>query len=276
MMLAGNEEGPVSDFAIDTSFTNANQQTSQPRRYGPNSWDHGLRLEALANLAHELRSPIQALLGYLDILGEELVDSLSKGQKDMMGRMNINARDLAQTVENVMEFAVADATDDVDLEEDIGVDELIRELAPALEAANAGKGLKIIFKLSRAPQIFRSNRHAIKSILMNLALNAIKFTEKGTVTVWIVGGRSSELQPIVEIGVSDTGPGIDAAMVTQAFEACTQLSNSSERNHRGMGLGLAVVQRNAIALKATVTVHSVLQHGSTFLVAIPLAGVIAA
>ncbi len=265
----------MSHFAIDTSITNANHLTSQPRRYGPPSWDHGLRLEALANLAHELRSPIQALLGYLDILGEELVDSLSSSQKDMMGRMSINAYDLAQTVENVMEFAVADATADADLAEDIGVDELIRELAPALEAANAGKGLKIIFKLNRAPQIFRSNRHAIKSILMNLALNAIKFTEKGTVTVWIVSGRSSELQPIVEIGVMDTGPGIDAALVTQAFEVGSQLSNSSERNHRGMGLGLAVVQRNAMALKATVTVRSVLQHGSTFLVAIPLAEAVA-
>ena len=110
---------------------------------------------------------------------------------------------------------------------------------------------------------------------MNLALNAIKFTEKGTVTVWIVSGRSSELQPIVEIGVMDTGPGIDAALVTQAFEVGSQLSNSSERNHRGMGLGLAVVQRNAMALKATVTVRSVLQHGSTFLVAIPLAEAVA-
>ncbi len=266
----------MSDFAIDTSFTSANHLASQPRRYGPNSWDRGLRLEALANVAHELRSPIQALLGYLDILGEELVDSLSNRQKDMMGRMSINAYDLAQTIENMMEFAVTDTAAQVDLEENISVDELIKEVAPALEAANAGKGLKIIFKLDRAPQVFRSNRHAVKSILMNLALNAIKFTDKGTVTVWIVGGRSSELQPIVEIGVSDTGPGIDAALVTRAFEVGSQLSNSSERNHRGMGLGLAVVQRSAMALKATVTVRSALEHGSTFLVAIPLAEAVGA
>ena len=61
-------------------------------------------------------------------------------------------------------------------------------------------------------------------------------------------------------------PGIDAAMVAQAFKRCAQLSHSSVRNHRGMGLGLAVVQRNAEALGAKIVVKSALQQGSAFVV----------
>ena len=66
-------------------------------------------MEALANLAHELRSPVQAILGYLDILRDELSEALGGRHKQIIERMNANAYDLAQTVENVMDFSVADA-----------------------------------------------------------------------------------------------------------------------------------------------------------------------
>src|SRR6266852_5634326 len=87
---------------------------SDSRRPAPNrpcvpKWDHGLHLEALANLAHELRSPVQALLGYLDILRDELGESLNSRHKHIFDRVNANVHDLAQTVENVMDFSVADA-----------------------------------------------------------------------------------------------------------------------------------------------------------------------
>ncbi|MDO8435014.1 MAG: HAMP domain-containing sensor histidine kinase [Candidatus Binatus sp.] len=237
----------------------------------PHPWDHGLRLEALANLAHELRSPMQVLLGYLDIICDELADSLDERQKHIFERMNVNALDLAQTVENVMEFAADEHTERWTNEE-IRIRELVAELTPALDAANSDKGLKVIFDLERSPTVFRSSRHAIKAILMNLALNGIKFTARGTVTISISCGTSGEHEPILEIRVSDTGPGMDAASIAQAFDVCSQLSNTSERAHRGMGLGLAVVRRNAIALNGTVRVHSVLREGSTFLVTIPLQG----
>ena len=74
----------------------------------------------------------------------------------------------------------------------------------------------------------------------------------------------------VEIAIRDTGPGIDAEMVARAFKLYAQLSNSSVRKHRGMGLGLAVVQRNAIALGATIVVNSALSQGSVFIVTIPI------
>jgi signal transduction histidine kinase len=170
----------------------------------------------------------------------------------------------------VMDFSVADAMAEPPDQEEIHLHELTAELTPALEAANDSKGLQLRYDLDAAPTVFRSRRRPIKSILLNLALNAIKFTEKGSVTIAIRQAVSRKLGPTVELAVSDTGPGIDAEMVARAFKLYAQLSNSSIRKHRGMGLGLAVVQRNAIALGATIVVNSALSQGSVFIVTIPI------
>ncbi len=233
-------------------------------------WDQGLNLEALANLAHELRSPVQALLGYLDILREELGDELADYHKRILERLNVNAHDLAQTVENVMDFSIARARAEVAGEEDIVLHDLIGEIAPALEAANQSKDLKINFSLNDAPTVFRSRRRPIKSILLNLALNAIKFTERGSVTIAFRSALSTLGAPAIQLEVSDTGPGIEAAMLLRAFKQCEQLSHSSARKYRGVGLGLAVVQRNVTALGGELLVDTKSNRGSTFTVTVPV------
>lgn len=228
-------------------------------------------MEALANLAHELRSPVQAFLGYLDILRDELGDELSARHRRVLDRLNANAHDLAQTVENVMDFSLSDAMAEATDEAEVRLDDLMAELAPALEAANDSKGLKIGFDVANAPAIFRSRVRPLKTILLNLALNAIKFTDRGSVTIAIRLNESSRLGYALELEVRDTGPGIAAEQLAQAFEPCAQLSHSSVRRHRGMGLGLAVVQRNVEALGATLMVKPVLPHGTAFLVTVPIA-----
>jgi signal transduction histidine kinase len=235
-------------------------------------WEQGLHMEALANLAHELRSPVQAILGYLDILRDEVSEGLGGRHRQIIERLNANAHDLAQTVENVMDFSVADAMAEAEDEEDIRPQDLVEELAPALEAANDSKGLKIRFDLDAAPAVFRSRRRAIKAILLNLAVNAIKFTDRGSVTISIRRAASSMPGSAVELEVRDTGPGIEAGMVAEAFKRCTQLSHSSIRSHRGMGLGLAVVQRNVEALGAKIIVKTALTQGSSFVVIVPIMG----
>jgi signal transduction histidine kinase len=155
-------------------------------------------------------------------------------------------------------------------EEEIRLHDLIADLAPALEAANDTKGLEIRFDLEAAPAVFRSRRRPIKSILLNLAINAVKFTEQGSVTIAIRLAGPSQLGAAVELEVHDTGPGIEAEMIEQAFETCAQLSHRSIRSHRGMGLGLAVVQRNVEALGARMFVKTAPQQGSAFIVTIPI------
>jgi signal transduction histidine kinase len=233
-------------------------------------WEQGLHMEALANLAHELRSPVQAILGYLDILRDEVTDVLGARHRQIIERLNANAYDLAQTVENVMDFSVAQAMAEATDDEEIHLHDLIGELVPVLEAANDSKGLEIRFDLDAAPLVFRSRRRPIKSILLNLAVNAIKFTDSGSVTIAIRLAASAQRGSAVELEVRDTGPGIEADLVAQAFKTCAQLSHSSSRSHRGMGLGLAVVQRNVKALGGKIVVRSEWPRGSAFVVIIPI------
>ncbi|HEY6419025.1 MAG TPA: HAMP domain-containing sensor histidine kinase [Candidatus Binataceae bacterium] len=240
-------------------------------------WNGGVRLETLANLAHELRTPIQVLLGYLDILREELSDALEARPRKIIDRINANAHDLAQTVENVMEFALAGAKAEASTDEEISIRELLADITPALEAANHGKGLTVEFNLDAAPDAIRSRPRAIRSILLNLAVNAIKFTDIGMVQIVVRGAPASAPQDSIGFGhaiefeVRDTGPGIDPAFIARAFQTCAQLSHGSARRHRGMGLGLAVVQRNVEALGGELGVETAPNAGSTFRVRIPLA-----
>jgi len=228
-------------------------------------------MEALANLAHELRSPVQAILGYLDILRDELGEGVGSRHRQMIERLNANAHDLAQTVENVMDFSIADAMAEPAYEEEIHVHQLIGELAPALEAANDSKGLEIRFDLEAAPTVFRSRRHPIKAILLNLAVNAIKFTDRGAVTIAIRQAESTNFGAAIELEVRDTGPGIEASKLAQAFKPCAQLSHTSIRSHRGMGLGLAVVRRNVEALGGKIIVKTAPREGSAFIAIVPIA-----
>jgi signal transduction histidine kinase len=100
-------------------------------------WAEGMRLEVLANLAHELRTPLQVLLGYIDILRDEWADKFDAEPRSMLERMNSNLHDLSQTVDNIMEFVMWEAGATGRVEEDVSISNLVSDLAPAIEAARS-------------------------------------------------------------------------------------------------------------------------------------------
>lgn len=253
------EQGPVSQ-----------DETSQRDANGARAFGDDLRLETLANLAHELRTPLQVLLGYLDILREEWAAEFKPEPRQILDRMNANLHDLARTVENIMEFALAEAGAEPFVEEEITVGSLFAELTPPIEAANAAKNLALSFDVGNAPAVIRSSRRAIRSTLLNLILNAIRFTERGSVSVSVAERERPGEGRVVEFEVRDTGQGMSAALLEQATAAFTQLSRTSARRFRGLGLGLAVVSRNVKALGGTLEVGSTLGQGSSFLVRLPI------
>jgi two-component system, cell cycle sensor histidine kinase PleC len=230
-------------------------------------WANGMRLEALGNLAHELRTPLQVLLGYLDILRDEYVEQLGSQTREILERMNANLHELALTVDNLMDFVLTEANARSSADEDLTIESLMADLTPLIEAANQRKQLTIKLELDDAATTIRAPRRAIRSILSNLALNAIKFTEKGSVTI-AIRQRGSERQGI-EVEIRDTGSGLTPTELKQATEPFTQLSRSTTRRHRGLGLGLAVVERNVRSLGATLDVTSTPGHGSSFIIRIP-------
>jgi signal transduction histidine kinase len=228
-----------------------------------------MRLESLANLAHELRTPVQVLTGYLEILRENLSPGADSEAREIVERMNSNTHELAQTIENLMEHVLAEAgATGPWTAEEVPLRSLVAEVAPVLEAANASKHLKVSFDLAHAAETIRAPRQALRSILLNLALNAIKFTDSGSVTIAVrrLGDTIGE-ENVIEI--SDTGPGMSRWMLAQALTPFAQLSRGSDRRHRGLGLGLTVTQRNVAALGGRLELSSIAGQGSRFTVRIP-------
>ena len=261
--LSGRGSGTKSDGAIEPQAL-------------VRQWTEGMRIEALANLAHELRSPLQVLLGYLDILRDEWADKFDPEPRAMLERMNSNLHDLTQTVDNIMEFVMSEAGATGRAEEDVSISSLVNDLAPAIEAAKGNKELTLKIDLEHAPQTIHVSRRPLRSILSNLVLNAIKFTERGSVTVRISSSRAGGAEQGVVLEVADTGLGMSPALIKQAAEPFAQLSHSSARKYRGLGLGLAVVHRNVSALGARLEVNSTPGRGSRFVVRIPPTDAVAA
>jgi signal transduction histidine kinase len=232
-------------------------------------WAEGMRLEVLGNLAHELRTPLQVLIGYLDILRDEWAEKFDPEPRTMLERMNSNLHDLSQTVDNIMEFVMWEAGASGRVEEDVSISNLVGDLAPAIEAAREGKDLALKIDIEHAPQTIHTSRRPLRSILSNLVLNAIKFTERGSVTVRIASSRARGAEPGLVLEIADTGLGMSPELIKQAAVPFAQLSRSSARKYRGLGLGLAVVHRHVSALGAKLEVSSTPGRGSRFVVRIP-------
>src|ERR1700694_4645559 len=120
-------------------------------------WTEGMRIEALANLAHELRSPLQVLLGYLDILRDEGAEKFDPEPRAMLERMNSNLHDLTQTVDNIMEFVMWEAGATGRVEEGVSISNLVSDLAPGIEAARGGKDLALKIDIEHAPQVIHTS-----------------------------------------------------------------------------------------------------------------------
>ena len=233
-------------------------------------WSDGVRFESLANLAHELRTPVQVLLGYLDILRDDRGDARGispPSDRAIIERMNTNVHELAQTVENVLEFVLASAGAETAIEEAIELSEFFAELDEVLAASNSNPHLAVRINLEQAPATIVTQRRPLRSIVLNLAINAIKFTADGEVSIAVSG--DIEDPRTIEIEVRDTGEGIGHDLLAAAFEPLVQLSHSSIRRHRGLGLGLAIVQRHLKALGGRLEVESIPGSGSCFKVTIP-------
>src|SRR3984957_5920272 len=136
-----------------------------------------MRAEGGANLAHELRTPVQVLLGYPDILRDDYGNQFATEPRALLDRMNANVHDLAQTIDNLMHFVLSEVKAEVMSDEDVTPGSLIAEITPVLEAANQHKHLELKLDFTGAPELFRLARRPLKSILLNLGVNAIKFTD---------------------------------------------------------------------------------------------------
>ena len=235
--------------------------------------ERGLRKEAeqqsiakghfLAVLSHEIRTPLNGMLGHSQLL---LRQRLTKSQAKIANTLLTSGRTLLSILDNVLDFSKIEAGFLTVIEEPFDIQSVVRSSTELFEATAADKGLSLNLDIRPGRSaVVIGDEGRLRQIVQNLVNNAIKFTDKGSVTVRLETERNSEKpdELNIDISVIDTGVGIEPDMLDHIFEAFTQAGEVS-RSKKGSGLGLAICARLAEALDAELTAQSLLGRGSTF------------
>jgi len=216
----------------------------------------------LANMSHEIRTPMNAVLGMLKLLQKT---PLSERQRDYVLKTDGAARSLLGLLNDILDFSKVEAGKmSLDLQP-MRIDELLRDLAVILSANVGRKNVELLFELDPGlPSCVVADALRLQQVLVNLAGNAIKFTERGQVTVQIRRVGQGEGFVELELGVSDTGLGIAPEHQQQIFTGFSQAEASTSRRFGGTGLGLAISQRLVALMGADLRLESELGQGSRF------------
>ena len=233
-----------------------------------------LKAEFLANCSHELRTPIHAIVGYAELLLDDVYGSMTDEQEQTVRFIHESAQDLLDLVNNLLDLSrIESGRADLVLQtfdlRDL-VSEVIGQLKPIADADRIELDASILID---QPHI-RTDRGKLKQILINLVGNAIKFTDQGRVTI----GISVETKPIAgapahgtrfAISVQDTGAGIPRNQLDRIFEKFYQVDSSAHRSHEGTGLGLYITKQLVDLLGGHIEIQSALGQGTTATVSLP-------
>ncbi len=219
-----------------------------------------LRLKSafLNNMSHEIRTPLTGILGFAEVLAEEVGDE----HREPVEVIHRSATRLRDTLNSVLDLAQLESGEVKMAPVALDLREEVREAMQLLEPLAEGKGLGL--HLAAGPTPAAVDRTALHRIVNNLVGNAIKFTDEGHVFVEVEAAGAD-----VRLRVSDTGPGIDAAFHGRVFEEFKQASEGLDRSHEGTGLGLAITRHLVEVMGGTVALESTVGEGAVFTVTLP-------
>jgi signal transduction histidine kinase/DNA-binding NarL/FixJ family response regulator len=217
----------------------------------------------LANVSHDLRTPLNGILGYAQILSHD--SSLDSRTQEAIGIIEKSGNHLLNLINDILDISRIEAQK-LELEESsFGLRHFLEDLADIVRVQIRKKGLDFHTDFaSDLPDAVTGDEKRIRQILLNLLNNAVKFTQQGSVS-FTVSWENGELHAVV----SDTGPGIPAAQQEEVFSPFRQLSKHVQ-GEEGTGLGLAIVDRLVNAMDGRISLTSELGAGSSFTIMLPL------
>jgi len=222
----------------------------------------------LASMSHELRTPLNAIIGFTGTLLMGLPGPLNDAQEQQLKVVQSSARHLLSLINDVLDLARIESGK-IELSfEAVSVGELVSDVVASLASFAADKDLEFSANGQLDDDEVRTDRRALRQILINLTNNAIKYTDTGSVSIGLRASLWKE-RPAIDISVSDTGIGIKPEDVERLFLAFEQLDTSSTRRYEGTGLGLYLSANLASLLGGSLGVSSEYGSGSTFTLTLP-------
>ena len=214
-------------------------------------------------VSHDIRTPLNAILGYSELLQEGIKSPAER--EEALRSIRASGTTLLQLVNDVLDLAKMDSGKMTLQPEPVRLSQLTDEVFSSFRLAAGEKGIELVNRTAEAPTVM-VDEHRFRQILFNLIGNAVKFTAKGSITV-----EASYADGNLEVAVSDTGCGIPQDMLTRILDPFVQVrdpSHSAERK-RGTGLGLSICKGLVEAMGGKLIVESELGKGSTFRICIP-------
>jgi CheY-like chemotaxis protein len=223
--------------------------------------------EFLANMSHELRTPLNSSLILAKLLAENPDGNLSTDQVKFAESIYSAGNDLLNLINDILDISKVEAGKLDVRPENTSVNRLADSLRVMFQPLAANKGLDFQVRVDdQAPPSLFTDRQRVEQIVKNLLSNALKFTDKGQVSLTITGEGDNNIAFIVR----DSGIGIEPEQQQIIFEAFRQADGTTSRRYGGTGLGLSISRDLATLLGGAISVGSTLGVGSTFTLVLPV------
>ena len=213
-------------------------------------------------VSHEMRTPLNAIIGMADLMRDT---TLTREQADMLQTLRGSSQVMLGLVEDVLDFSKIEAGKLVLERTDFDLHALVNSTSRILQAQAQAKSVEFVVSIMpEVPPALRGDAHHLRQVLINLAGNAVKFTERGSVTVHVSLQEETDASVRLKFSVRDTGVGIPPEAQQRIFDSFTQADQSTTRRFGGTGLGTTIAKQLVELMGGGIGLESAVGLGSTF------------
>jgi len=226
-----------------------------------------LKSEFLNQVSHELRTPLAVIIGYIECITDGLYGEIESKHQEILQVVAKQSSHLKNMIDQILIYSRLEAGKQPVRIEEIQLTKIVSEMKDTFDFLCRQKGIDMRWEIPRDSMPIRSDLTRVKEVISNLIQNAVKYTDRGSITVRMAKLSSTDA---IMVEVEDTGMGISEHHMASIFEPFMQAhKTSSEHSRGGIGLGLSIVRKHLEQIKGTIHVESELGKGSTFRIILP-------